>query len=157
MDVLDLGIQMTYQAFKWSRLYADFELFRFRVPLVKEDMFWLWQNQERYLGMPWFHEIFWNLVISTVCNIFFSSWGDGEHGKLGHGTTDRVRKPKIISGIKSKGPLVREWHQVSAGFKHSAIVTNDGKYFTYFQVLQSYTYCEKLQIWPFLRHNISIL
>ena len=62
---------------------------------------------------------------------FFSSWGDGEHGKLGHGTTDRVRKPKIIAGIKSKGPLVREWHQVSAGFKHSAIVTNDGKYFIF--------------------------
>ena len=41
------------------------------------------------------------------------SWGDGEHGKLGHGTTDRVRKPKIISGIKSKGPLVHDWHYVS--------------------------------------------
>ena len=59
------------------------------------------------------------------------SWGDGEHGKLGHGSTDRVRKPKIISGIKSKGPLVREWHYVSAGFKHSAIVTNDGQLWTF--------------------------
>ena len=65
-----------------------------------------------------------------IFNTFFS-WGDGEHGKLGHGTTDRVRKPKIISGIKSKGPLVREWHQVSAGFKHSAIVTNDGQLWTF--------------------------
>lgn len=69
------------------------------------------------------------LAVAASGEIF--SWGDGEYGKLGHGTTDRVRRPKVVGGIKTKGPSVSEWHYVSAGFKHSAVVTNDGKLWTF--------------------------
>ena len=62
---------------------------------------------------------------------FHYSWGDGELGKLGHGTTDRVRRPKLITAVKPRGRSIRDWHQVSAGFRHSAIVTNDGKLWTF--------------------------
>jgi hypothetical protein len=48
----------------------------------------------------------------------FFQKGDGEHGKLGHGTTDRVRRPKLITGIKARGgKTIRDWHYVSAGFR----------------------------------------
>ena len=56
------------------------------------------------------------LAVAASGEIF--SWGDGEHGKLGHGTTDRVRRPKLINGIKSRGgKTIRDWHYVSAGFR----------------------------------------
>ena len=69
------------------------------------------------------------LAVAASGEIF--SWGDGELGKLGHGTTDRVRRPKLISSVKVKGRSIRDWHQVSAGFRHSAILTNDGKLWTF--------------------------
>ena len=69
------------------------------------------------------------LAVAASGEIF--SWGDGEHGKLGHGTTDRLRRPKLINGIKTRGRTVRNWHYVSAGYRHSAIVTNDGKLWTF--------------------------
>ncbi len=37
------------------------------------------------------------MAVAASGEIF--SWGDGENGKLGHGSTDRVRKPKIISSL----------------------------------------------------------
>ena len=56
------------------------------------------------------------LAVAASGEVF--SWGDGEHGKLGHGTTDRVRRPKLISGIKSRcGKSIRDWHYVSAGYR----------------------------------------
>jgi E3 ubiquitin-protein ligase HERC1 len=71
------------------------------------------------------------LAVAASGEIF--SWGDGEHGKLGHGSTDRVRRPRIITTLKlsRRNSSIRDWHYVSAGFKHSAIVTNDGKLFTF--------------------------
>ena len=50
------------------------------------------------------------------------SWGDGEHGKLGHGNSSTQKVPK-----KVMGPLaVKNVVNISAGYRHSAAVTADG-------------------------------
>ncbi|KAL4227433.1 putative E3 ubiquitin-protein ligase herc1 [Mactra antiquata] len=54
------------------------------------------------------------------------SWGDGDFGKLGHGNNTTQKFPKLISGLS--GIVVV---QVSAGFRHSAAVTNDGELYTW--------------------------
>jgi E3 ubiquitin-protein ligase HERC1 len=55
------------------------------------------------------------------------SWGDGDYGKLGHGGVATEKFPKQIQGALS-GKLVK-W--ISAGFRHSACVTEAGELFSW--------------------------
>ena len=51
------------------------------------------------------------------------SWGDGDYGKLGHGNAATQKSPKQIMGHLTGKVVV----QISAGYRHSAAVTNEGQ------------------------------
>ncbi|KAI8481810.1 putative E3 ubiquitin-protein ligase herc1, partial [Branchiostoma belcheri] len=55
------------------------------------------------------------------------SWGDGDYGKLGHGNSSTQKYPKQIQGAL-QGKVVKS---ISAGYRHSAAVTEDGELFTW--------------------------
>ena len=93
------------------------ELFKFHVQLEMEATFWLSQPLAKFLvGVIYSFKKMQKLF--SLFEIKYNFLGDGEHGKLGHGTTDRVRRPKLITGIKARGgKTIRDWHYVSAGFR----------------------------------------
>ena len=65
------------------------------------------------------------LALTETGHIY--SWGDGDYGKLGHGNTSTQKLPKRVVG-----PLVDKLVvQISAGYRHSAAVTDDGFLYTW--------------------------
>lgn len=55
------------------------------------------------------------------------SWGDGDYGKLGHGNSSTQKYPKLTQGPLQGKVVVC----VSAGYRHSAAVSEDGELYTW--------------------------
>ena len=83
-----------------------------------------------------------SLALATSGEVF--SWGDGEDGRLGHGSDDRSRRPRMINALQPQQMLHPQLQQqrggaagdarivfVAAGFRHSAVVTRAGQLLTF--------------------------
>ena len=65
-----------------------------------------------------------SLALTESGEVF--SWGDGDYGKLGHGNSSTQKYPRLIQSLGGK--FIQH---ISAGYRHSAAVTQDGDVFTW--------------------------
>lgn len=54
------------------------------------------------------------------------SWGEGDDGKLGHGNTTTLDRPKLIETLRTK--RIRD---IACGSSHSAAISNSGELYTW--------------------------
>lgn len=54
------------------------------------------------------------------------TWGEGKFGRLGHGAERNCHSPRLVESLLGKRPI-----QIACGGFHSAVVTQDGKMFTF--------------------------
>ena len=54
------------------------------------------------------------------------SWGEGKFGRLGHGAERNCHVPRLVETLLGKRP-----RQVSCGGFHTAVVTEDGRLYTF--------------------------
>ena len=64
------------------------------------------------------------LVITKDHRVY--SWGKGSSGQLGHGNTDTIDFPQMIDKLSHVNI-----HQIACGFHHSAVISTDGKLWTF--------------------------
>ncbi len=64
------------------------------------------------------------LALSVDGEVF--SWGEGDDGKLGHGTRSPCDRPRVIEALRGK-----EVADVAAGGAHSACVLASGDLYTW--------------------------
>uniref|UniRef100_A0A3B4WXV8 Uncharacterized protein n=1 Tax=Seriola lalandi dorsalis TaxID=1841481 RepID=A0A3B4WXV8_SERLL len=78
-----------------------------------------------------------SMALTETGEVF--SWGDGDFGKLGHGNSERDEVCSellcdilvILSSFLKLSYCFSFSHQLACGFRHSAVVTADGKLFTF--------------------------
>lgn len=54
------------------------------------------------------------------------TWGEGKFGRLGHGTERNCHSPRLVEALLGKRP-----RQIACGGFHTAVVTEDGKMYTF--------------------------
>jgi len=54
------------------------------------------------------------------------TWGEGKFGRLGHGAERNCHSPRLVESLLGKRPI-----QIACGGFHSAVVTEDGKMYTF--------------------------
>ena len=54
------------------------------------------------------------------------TWGEGKFGRLGHGAERNCHSPRLVESLLGKRPI-----QIACGGFHSAVVTQDGKMYTF--------------------------
>eukprot|EP00095_Tigriopus_kingsejongensis_P011157 maker-scaffold259_size234575-snap-gene-1.26 protein:Tk11157 transcript:maker-scaffold259_size234575-snap-gene-1.26-mRNA-1 annotation:"e3 ubiquitin-protein ligase herc1" len=74
------------------------------------------------------------LALATSGEVF--SWGDGDWGKLGHGNSDRVRRPRPITTLRHHSgsdpqDSALNIRFVATGFRHSALISKEGHVYTF--------------------------